>query len=161
MSGTAALTELGVRVRHWPTPALQQVGHCIRPRLCCSYVVWRIGLPVPGAGSRVSWPTSAVLEAGIVSARTGTYRLVVSWLAGTAPVQACAAGGHVWFTQQGWLVRSDRCLQARGVLARRYCAHTGMCCRRPCMVHPAGGAMYGPPGALVAGLHLLPGLSWT
>ena len=126
MSGAAALTELGVRVRHWPTR--------------CSYVVWHIGLPVPGAGSRVLWPTSAVLEAGIVSARTGTYRLVVSWLAGTVPVQACAAGGHVWFTQQGWPVRSDRCLQARGVLARRYCARTGVCCQRPCMVHPARGA---------------------
>ena len=150
-----------MRVRHWPTCCTAAGGPCIRPRLRCSYVVWRIGLPVPGAGSRVSWPTSAVLEAGIVSARTGTYRLVMYWLAGTAPVQACAAGGHVWFTQQGWPVRSDRCLQVRGVLARRYCARTGVCCRRPCMVHPARGAAYGPPGALVAGLHLLPGLSWT
>ena len=132
--------------------ALQLRGLAYRPR----------GLARPGV---VAYQHSA---GGRYS---GTCRLVVSRLAGTAPAQACATGGHVCSAQQGWLVHSERCLQVHGVLTRRYCARTGMCCRRPCLVHPARGpcmvCQQGdrcssvPGSGWRRGLDLVPGLSWT
>ena len=103
VSGAAALTELDMRVRHWLTRCTAAGGPEYQTTVRCSYmhVVWHIGLSVPGAGAAGCCGLPA--SAGIVSAWTGTCRLVVFRLAGTAPAQACAAGGHVCSTQQGWL----------------------------------------------------------
>ena len=51
VSGAAALTELDMRVRHWPTRCTAAGGPEYQTTVRCSYVVWRISLPVPGAGT--------------------------------------------------------------------------------------------------------------
>ena len=125
-----------------------------------------------GWHGRMLWPTSAVLEAGIV-APAGLWCLgspVLRLRRRVLPVAMSAPPSKGGFTRQGWAVHSDKCLQVRGVLARRYCARTGVCCRRPCLVHPArwacmvyqqGDQCSGMPGgSWRRGLGLLPGLSW-
>ena len=62
---------------------------------------------------------SAPPSKGGLSARTGTCRRMVSWLAGTAPARVCAAGGRVWSTQQGGgnvmvYQQGDRCSGVSG-----------------------------------------------
>ena len=100
MSGAAALTELGVRVRHWPTR--------------CT-----------AAGGPVYQTTAALQLRGLA------YRPASSggWQLGVVAYRRSAGGWHS--------VRSDRYLQGCGVLACRYCACAGVCCQRPCLVHPA------------------------
>ena len=51
VSGAAALTELDMRVHPWPTRCAAVGGPEYQTTVRCNYVVWRIGLPVPGAGA--------------------------------------------------------------------------------------------------------------
>ena len=155
VSGAAALTELDMRVHHWPTRCAAAGGPEYQTTVHCSSGGW------PG---RVLWPTSAVLEAGIVAPAglwclgspvlrlhrrvlpvamsvppskggfTQQRWLVRSWLAGTVPAQVCAAGGCVWSTQQGGHVWS---------------------------ISKVTGVAVCQAAAGVASLDLIPGLSWA
>ena len=49
--GAAALTELDMRVRHWLTRCAAAGGPEYQTTVCCNYVIWCIGVPVPGAGT--------------------------------------------------------------------------------------------------------------
>ena len=93
------------------------------------------------------WPTRCAAAGGPVYQTTAApqlrglaYRPASSggWQPGVVACQRSAGGRHS--------VRSDRHLQACGVLARRYCACAGVCCRRPCLVHPARVASPGRGG---------------
>ena len=164
-----------MRVRHWPTrcaaaggpvyqttAAPQLRGLAYRP---ASSGGWQPGVVAcqRSAGGRHSVRSDRHLQAcGVLARRYCACAGVCCRRPCLVhPARLACPPSKGGFTRQGWPVCSDGCLQAcGGVLARRYSARTGVCCRRPCLA-PSKGAVYSPPGTLVAGLHLFPGLSWN
>ena len=97
-----------------------------------------------GWHGRVLWPTSTVLEDGIV-APAGLWcpgSPVLCLHRRVLPAAMSAPPSKGGSTQQGWLVRSERCLQVHDVLMYQYYARTGVCCQWPCMIHPARGRVW-------------------